>query len=131
MYTLDTNSVVYLLAGRGRVGERILSVPPAEVTVPAIVLYELEVGVAKSSAPGQARARLRALMEPLGILPFDAKVARVAARIRAGLEVSGTPIGPLDNLIAGTALANGATLVTHNTAEFRRVEGLGLEDWYD
>ena len=46
------------------------------------------------------------------------------------LERLGTPIGPFDVLIAGTARAHGATLITHNTREFGRIEGLAVEDWY-
>ncbi len=53
-----------------------------------------------------------------------------AAATRASLESSGRPIGPLDTLIAGCALSAGKTLVTHNTAELRRVQGLNLEDWF-
>jgi tRNA(fMet)-specific endonuclease VapC len=64
------------------------------------------------------------------ILPFDTKAAGTSAKIRAALEKSGMPIGPLDNLIAGTAMANGGILVTHNTEEFRRIEGLTTVDWF-
>ena len=64
------------------------------------------------------------------ILPFGREEVKSAAAIRADLENRGTPIGPYDVLIAGTALANRSVLVTHNTREFERVEGLRLEDWY-
>lgn len=55
----------------------------------------------------------------------------MAAGVRARLEGEGTPIGPLDTLIAGVALANQGTLVTRNTREYGRVPGLLLENWYD
>ena len=55
---------------------------------------------------------------------------RQAARIRATLEQRGEPIGPIDVLIAGTALAQTAVLVTRNVREFERVPGLQVEDWY-
>ena len=61
---------------------------------------------------------------------FGAKEAEAAAMIRANLERKGTPIGPYDTLIAGIALCANATLVTHNTKEFQRVNGLTIEDWY-
>jgi tRNA(fMet)-specific endonuclease VapC len=64
------------------------------------------------------------------ILPFGEAEARAAARIRADLETVGKPIGPHDVLIAATALAHGATLVTRNLRESRRVKGLLVEDWY-
>jgi tRNA(fMet)-specific endonuclease VapC len=66
----------------------------------------------------------------LTILPFGSAEARAAARVRSGLERQGLPIGPLDTLIAGTAMAHGLTLVTHNVEEFGRVEGLAIVDWY-
>ena len=63
-------------------------------------------------------------------LPLDAAAADHAARIAAALARAGTPIGPFDLLIAGVARANGALLLTRNLAEFGRVEGLLVEDWY-
>lgn len=62
-------------------------------------------------------------------LPFDDLAAEVAGRVRACLDAQGTPIGPLDLLIAATAIANNVTLVTHNTREFGRVTGLQIVDW--
>lgn len=64
------------------------------------------------------------------MVPFDSNAALTAAKIRAQLEQLGTPIGPMDILIAGAALALQATLVTHNIKEFSRVPGLALIDWY-
>lgn len=130
MYALDTNSVVYFFKGMGRVAERLLSTPPREIALPAVVLYELELGIVKSSSPERRQLQLEELVRRIDLLPFGAAEAKTTARIRAVLERAGEPIGPLDLLIAGTALANGATLVTHNLREFRRVEGLSLEDWY-
>ena len=66
---------------------------------------------------------------PFTSLPFDDAAADVCSRIRHHLESQGTPIGPYDLQIAAIALANGCTLVRHNTAEFRRVPGLLVEDW--
>ena len=62
-------------------------------------------------------------------VPFDTRAALSAAQIRLELEKRGSMIGPLDILIAGTALSLGATLVTNNTDEFSRVPGLRLADW--
>ncbi|MCL4192705.1 MAG: PIN domain-containing protein [Thermoguttaceae bacterium] len=62
-------------------------------------------------------------------LPFDDRAADFAAQSRADLAASGTPIGPLDLLIAATALAQNLILVTRNTAEFSRINSLRLEDW--
>lgn len=130
MYVLDTNSVVFFFKGKGRVADRLLARKPSEVALPALVLYELEVGVLRSKAPARRRAQLDTLLAATRVLPFGPDEARAAARIRAALEPTGEGIGPLDTLIAATALASGGTLVTHNTREFRRVAGLSVEDWY-
>jgi tRNA(fMet)-specific endonuclease VapC len=63
------------------------------------------------------------------ILPFDFAAARHAATVRAALAASGRLIGQYDILIAGHALSLGATLVTNNVDEFRRVDGLAVENW--
>lgn len=70
------------------------------------------------------------LLAAITVLPLDGKAARRAAEIDGTLRRAGTLIGPMDTLIAGTTLAHGATLVTHNLSEFRRVRGLSLVDWY-
>ena len=129
MYVLDTNSVVFFFKGQGRVGERLLAQKPVEVALPAIVLYELEVGVVRSKAPARRREQLDTLLDATRVIPFGPAEARAAAQIRAELG-SGEGIGPLDTLIAATALVSRGTLVTHNTREFRRVPGLSVEDWY-
>jgi tRNA(fMet)-specific endonuclease VapC len=95
-----------------------------------VSLYELEVGIAKSVSPRKRGQQLDEFLRWARILPFSRLEARQAAKIRADLERKGTPIGPLDTLIAGTAMAHGATLVTRNMEEFGRVEGLGLENWF-
>jgi tRNA(fMet)-specific endonuclease VapC len=130
MFALDTNSLIYFFKGEGRVAERLLSIPPGEVAIPAIVLHELETGIAKSAEPERRRAQLDSMLKLVQVLVFGPREARVSARLRATLEAAGTPIGPLDTLIAGTALAHGAILVTRNVREFGRVPGLAVEDWY-
>jgi len=129
MFVLDTNTLIYYFKGAGRVGDRLLSVAPADVAIPAIVLYELEVGVSASLHPAKRRAQLVTLLSVITVLPFDWKAAEHAGRVRGVLRRSGNAIGPLDTLIAGTAIAHGATLVTH-VREFRRVPGLSVVDWY-
>jgi len=130
MYALDSNSIIYLFKGQGRVAEHFLETSPLDIAIPAVTLHELETGIAKSSAPAKRRAQLDDLVSLLTVLPFAAAEAKASARIRAYLETRGTPIGPLDILIAGTALSCGAILVTHNTSEFERVQGLTVVDWF-
>lgn len=130
IFALDTNTVIHFFRGAGRVAEHLLEVPPSRVAIPAVVLYELEVGLAKSPTGERRREQLAELAEGSNLLPFGVDEARAAAMVRLALERTGQSIGPLDTLIAGTALAHGATLVTRNLREFTRVEGLAVESWY-
>jgi len=130
MFALDTNTLIYFFKGQGLVGQRLLGTPPSAVGIPSVVLYELEFGLRRSSQPHKRRGQLEELARAVTILPFDEKAARAAAEIRFELEQAGAPIGPLDTLIAGTAAAWGATLVTRNTREFSRIRGLKTVDWY-
>ena len=130
MYLLDTNTLIYFFKGIGDVANILLSKAPKDIFIPSIVLYELEVGIAKSTNPKKRRTQLESLISKINISSFGAQEAKVAATIRANLESNGIPIGPYDTLIAGTALSNNAILVTHNTKEFRRVKSLNIEDWY-
>jgi len=130
MYLLDTNTVIDLFQDRGRVAERLLGLPPPEIALSAVVLYELEVGVRRSTRPEANRRQLDELTRLTTSLPFGAEEARAAGRIRAELEGRGEVIGPYDILIAATAQANGAILVTRNEKEFGKVDGLRLENWY-
>lgn len=130
MWVLDTNTLIYFFKGMGRVPEKLLSTAPSDIAIPAIVLYELEVGIAKSSAPHKRRQQLNALTVAAQVLPFGLPEAEAAALIRTRLEKNGQPIGAYDVLIAATAMAQKATLVTHNTREFERIKGLALEDWF-
>ncbi|MVF23670.1 type II toxin-antitoxin system VapC family toxin [Methylocaldum sp. BRCS4] len=131
MIVPDTNTLIYFFKGQGKVAERLLQTPPGELALPAIVLYELEVGIAKSNAPERRRAQLGELLAWVEVLPFGALESRCSALIRADLEKRGEPIGPMDVLIAGTAFAHDALLITRNLSEFGRIPGLRLENWYD
>ena len=130
MFALDTNTLIYFFKGIGRVGERLRDTPPQEVGIPSVVLYELEVGVALSPQREKRRRALDSLLLVIRVLPFDEVAARAAASVRRTLEQAGSPIGPLDTLIAGTAIAHSVVLVTHNAREFGRVRGLKMADWF-
>ncbi|RVU32056.1 type II toxin-antitoxin system VapC family toxin [Rheinheimera riviphila] len=130
-YALDTNTLIYFFKGMGKVDQKLLAKMPGDVLIPAVVLYELETGIAKSQAPAKRRDQLNELLKVIQIIPFDAKAARIAADVRADLEQQGRMIGPLDNLIAASAKAAGAILVTRNVSEFSRIAGLAVENWFD
>ena len=130
MYVLDTNTLIYFFKGSGRVAERMFDEAPADIGVPAVVIFELLTGIAKSASPKKRTRQLSSLLDAIKVLPFSIEEAKSSAKIRAQLEKMGTPIGPLDVLIAGTAMANRAVLVSHNLAELNRVYGLRTEDWF-
>jgi tRNA(fMet)-specific endonuclease VapC len=130
MYVLDTNTLIYYFKGQGQVAQNLKSVSPQEIGVSTIVLFELQVGIAKSTSPAKRTQQLQQLLSRVNLVPFDREAALAAATIRAQLEQQGTPIGSMDVLIAGTALSLQATLVTHNVSEFSRVAGLAITDWY-
>ena len=127
---MDTNTLIYYFKGQGQIAKNLANVSPQEIGISTIVLFELQVGIAKSTSPAKRTQQLQQLLSRVNLVPFDRDSAVAAATIRAQLEQQGTPIGPLDVLIAGTALAFQATLVTHNVKEFSRVSGLAIADWY-
>lgn len=133
MHVLDTNTVSYFFRGEPGVVDRMMTHSPADIGVPAIVVYELRAGLLRLPEGRSRTARLDALRDflmPVEILPFDEAAADEAASIKATLEADGALIGPHDILIAATARARHATLVTHNVREFSRVPELIIEDWH-
>jgi tRNA(fMet)-specific endonuclease VapC len=130
MYLLDTNTLIYYFKGQGQVAQNLKSVSSQEIGISTIVLFELQVGIAKSSSPAKRTQQLQQLLSQVNLVVFDNNAAFAAAKIRAQLEQQGMPIGSIDVLIAGTAIALSATLVTHNVKEFSRVSGLAIADWY-
>ena len=133
MYCLDTNVVIFAInERRPKIAERLHRELAAGtvIIIPAIVMFELEYGCAKSKRREHSRRTLEVFLSA-GFLqpPFDIEDAREAGEIRALLEARGQPIGPYDTLIAAQARRRHATLVTLNAREFERVPGLSLEDW--
>jgi tRNA(fMet)-specific endonuclease VapC len=130
MYVLDTNTLIYYFKGQGQVAQNMAAVSPQDIAISTIVLFELQVGIAKSNAPEKRTQQLQQLLSQVNMLPFDCDAALAAAKIRAQLEQQGTQIGPIDVLIAGVAVSRQATIATHNVGEFLRVRGLPIVDWY-
>src|SRR5438045_7641411 len=90
---------------------------------------ELRTAPPKSSSPSKTLRAVEAFLRPLIIIEFTSQDAIAYAQIRAKLERAGTPIGPLDTIIAAQAAARELTLVSNNEREFRRVSGLRMENW--
>ena len=129
-FMLDTNTCVELIRERDdRILRRMRRRRPDELCVSSVTLSELEYGAAKSADPQRNRLALAKFMTPLTVVPYDDAVAPVYGRVRAELEKAGTPIGPLDTMIAAHALALGLTVVTDNEREFCRVSGLTVQNW--
>jgi tRNA(fMet)-specific endonuclease VapC len=132
-HLLDTSSWVdHLRRGAASsVTTRLSTAPIGSVYLCAVVLAELYYGAMRGSAAHTAHnlALIAKLRGDYASLPFNDQAADQYGRLRAHLVSLGTPIGPNDMFVAAIALANGLTLVTHNTREFSRLPGLVLEDW--
>jgi tRNA(fMet)-specific endonuclease VapC len=130
LYIIDTNTLIYFFKGIGNVSKHLFDIPPNDIGIPSIVLFELEVGIAKSKFPKKRFSQLKDFTSVVNVLSLGPDEARISASVRADLERRGMPIGPYDVLIAGTALSKKGTLVTHNIREFSRINGLSVVDWY-
>lgn len=129
-YMLDTNICIYAIKHKPDIViKKFLSHDPEEICISAITYAELMHGVEKSMAVEKNRVAMSLFLSPITILQFDERAAEEYGRIKAELEKKGTPIGPMDTLIAGHARSSGLILVTNNTREFSRVAGLAVEDW--
>ena len=130
IYLLDTNAcIIYLNRPISGVRLRLELLSPQDIAVCSVVKAELFYGAMRSNNPERTLASQEVFLNNFVSLPFDDAAARVYGRIRAELAVLGTPIGPNDLQIAAIALVNNLILVTHNTGEFSRVNGLQFEDW--
>lgn len=129
-YLLVTNICIFVINLRpAGVRQRLERLAIGDVGVSTVTVSELQYGVAKSKATERNQAALDKFLLPLEILPYDHFAARHYGHLRCHLEKQGTPIGPLDMMIAAHALAINATLITHNTSAFERVPSLRLDDW--
>ena len=129
MFALDTTTVIDFFRERGNVKQNLLSQRPADILIPSVVLFELEYGLLLVNSR-RKKEQFQQFTSYCGVLGFGGPEARAAAKIKRQLEETGQGIGPMDTLIAGTAMAGGLILVTHNTREFGRIRGLQIEDWY-
>lgn len=126
-YVLDTDAVVDVLRGRHRVAERLAQESPEDVGVAAMSLAELLYGAHCAHDPARSELKVRRFIEVVRVLPFGRAAADVHGRIRFATRQR--MIGPNDLVIAATALAARATIVTGNTREFERVPELAVENW--
>lgn len=129
-YLLDTNICIYIIKKQPeKVLEKFSTLSLGDVAISSITLAELHYGIMKSSNPKKNREALDKFLTPLEILDFDYYATMEYGKIRADLEKNGTPIGPLDTLIAAHAKSQQLILVTNNEKEFRRISDFKIENW--
>ena len=129
-YMLDTNICIYVIKHKPEtVFQKLQNMNPEDVCISSVTYAELVHGVEKSAAVEKNRLALSMLLANMEILDFDVDAADCYGKIRAVLEKKGTPIGPLDMMIAAHAQSLGYTVVTNNVKEFSRVSALRIENW--
>jgi tRNA(fMet)-specific endonuclease VapC len=128
MWHLDSNIVIAYLNGDQRVRDRVLRAGD-QLAISTIVLAELRFGAKNSAKATQNLRNVEAFAALVQVPAFDVPAADVYSDVRLGLKRKGKPTGALDMCIAAIAIRDGATLVTHNTADFINIDGLLLEDW--
>ena len=129
-YLLDTDICIYLIRKKPpEVLRKFSDCSVGDIGLSCITVAELHYGVQKSQHQDRNQRALEQFLVPLVIVDFDHKAAEAYGRNREVLERQGTPIGPLDTLIAAHALSLDVTLVTNNTREFSRVPDLKVVNW--
>ena len=129
-YMLDTNICIYAIKHKPeKVIRKLRETDPDDVCVSSVTYAELVHGVEKSAAVEKNRLALSMLLANIEIKDFGVDAANCYGKIRAALERKGTPIGPLDMMIAGHAQSLELTVVTNNMKEFSRVNNLKIENW--
>ena len=128
MILLDTNVLVGILRGNKKVYRRFL-MHVGDMAVPAMVLGELIFGAEKSKNPAKNRNLITTIMSTLPVMHTNAAIMEKFGEQKAMLSGRGEIVEDADVLIAATALAYDATLVTGNLGHFSRLDGLNLEDW--
>lgn len=128
-WLFDTNILIVISKRHPALLSRLERIDSSAVMLSSVVLAEIEYGIAKSARKQTNRLVFDAIIETFTVHRFDEAAAREFGALRAHLETQGQVIGPYDMMIAAQALALGATLVTDNEREFRRVPGLAVENW--
>jgi tRNA(fMet)-specific endonuclease VapC len=129
-YLLDTNICIYIIKRKSEVVlEKLHRAFHSSVAISSITLSELEYGVQKSEFAERNAISLLRFLAVIDILPYNGSAAREYGKIRASLERTGNVIGNMDMLIAAHAKSLGAILVTNNEKEFKRVNGIRIENW--
>jgi tRNA(fMet)-specific endonuclease VapC len=130
MYFLDTNICIYYLRGLYKsIEDQFKLIPNYEIKIPIIVKAELLYGIEKSKLRERNKAVYKKFIDAFEVINLDDETLDQYAKIRSNLEKDGIIIGSNDFFIASIVLAHDGILVTHNTKEFERIDGLHIEDW--
>jgi len=130
IYFLDTNTCIRILNGSSqKVIDNFRNTDKDDIVIPSVVAAELIYGAYKSAKRDYNLTRFRTFLGQFRIAVLSSAAIEIYGEIRFELESKGTTIGANDYFIAAIAKANGGTLVTNNTREFSRVDGLLIEDW--
>jgi tRNA(fMet)-specific endonuclease VapC len=130
MYLLDTNICIFLKNQKPKhVLDHLHKVIDQKLYISSITVAEMYFGVYNSQNIERNHVSLIEFLAPFKIIDFDDEDAKEFGRIRAKLKKEGKLIGPYDMQIAAQAIAKKLILVTNNTNEFMRVDGIKLEDW--
>jgi tRNA(fMet)-specific endonuclease VapC len=129
-FLLDTTVVSDFTRGVPAVLTRLKSIQKGDAAICTVSAMEIEYGLMLNAARARKiEPMIRALLQDLELLTYEREDATATAAVRAALAKRGTPIGPYDVMIAGTALRRGLVMVSSNGGEFRRIDGLILQDW--
>lgn len=132
MYLLDTNICIYIIKKQPiSVFKKFEKLSIGSVAMSLVTYGELEYGALRSNNSEKALQVLEELVNYIPVLPADLNVAKEYADIRANLAARGTIVGNNDLWIAAHARSLGHTLVSNNIKEFKRVDGLNLENWVE
>jgi tRNA(fMet)-specific endonuclease VapC len=128
-YMLDTNICIYVMKNYPPKLQERFNRLAEQLCVSSITCGELYYGAEKSARRLENLQAIEHFTARLEVLPFPEKAAAHYGQIRAALERSGKPVGPHDMLIGAHARAEGLTVVTNNSREFRRLPGVQVENW--
>ena len=129
-HLIDTNAVIALIGRKSEaLLKRVVDSDEGSIGLSTIVMHELYYGAYKSAKISYNLETLRLFMADFPAVGFEREDALASGEIRAALAAKGTPIGPYDVLIAAQAKTRDLVLITNNVGEFRRVDGLDVEDW--
>ncbi len=129
-YLLDTCTISDLFSGNASVRRRFFAQSPDQIVISAVTVMEIQYGfILNAAVKRKYLSDWESLCLATEIIPFDEPAAEVAAQIRSELKSKGTPIGSFDLLIGATAKLHGLVMTTSNVREFKRIDGLLVENW--